>query len=187
MLAYATDCFAILLGNILFLTSIWEYSTLRAGLAITPAPILAAVIAAPSGRYAATHGYRRVIFPGAVLMVIAMLWLGIRVDESPNYLADWLPAALILGIGIGLSFAHLSGAAVASLPPQQFGVGSAISQTSRNTGGMIGVAALVAILGTPATKEAAMDSFHHAYFFAAAMFAICGLGALALRPAKRAE
>ena len=109
MLAYATGFFAILLGNILFLTSIWEYSTLRAGLAITPAPILAAVIAAPSGRYAATHGYRRVIFPGAVLVVIAMLWLGIRVDESPNYLADWLPAALILGIGIGLSFAHLSG------------------------------------------------------------------------------
>jgi EmrB/QacA subfamily drug resistance transporter len=185
MLAYATGFFAILLGNILFLTSVWDYSTLRAGLAITPAPILAALLAAPSGRYAATHGYRRVIFPGSILMVTAMLYLAIFVDETPNYLTEWLPAAVILGMGIGLSFAHLSGAAVATLPPQRFAVGSAISQTARNTGGMIGVASLIAILGTPASTDAAMTSFHHVYFFAATMFAICGIGALALRP-KRA-
>lgn len=185
MLAYATGFFLVILGNILFLTSVWEYSTLRAGLAITPAPILAAILAAPVGRYASTHGYRRVIFPGAVLMVASMLWLALVVDESPDYLAEWLPAAVILGTGIGLTFAHLSGAAVASLPPQRFGVGSAISQTARNTGAMIGVATLIAILGTPATKEAAMDSFRHSYYFAATMFAICGLSALALRPAKR--
>jgi hypothetical protein len=30
-----------------------------------------------------------------------------------------------------MTFAHLSGAAVASLPPQRFAVGSAISQTAR--------------------------------------------------------
>ncbi len=184
MLAYATGFFAILLGNILFLTSIWDYSTLRAGLAITPAPILAAILAAPSGRYAAKHGYRRVIFPGSVLMVASMLYLAAFVDETPHYLTQWFPAAVILGTGIGLSFAHLSGAAVASLPPQRFAVGSAISQTARNTGGMIGVAALIAILGTPATTSEAMTSFHHVYFFAAAMFALCGLGALALRPRR---
>ncbi|MEO8541716.1 MAG: DHA2 family efflux MFS transporter permease subunit [bacterium] len=185
MLAYATGFFAILLGNILFLTSVWHYSTLRAGLAITPAPILAAVLAAPSGRYAAKHGYRRIIVPGSVLMVTAMLYLAIFVGETPNYLVEWFPAAVILGMGIGLSFAHLSGAAVASLPPQRFAVGSAISQTARNTGGMIGVAALIAILGTPGSTSEAMTSFHHIYFFAATMFAICGIGALALRP-KRA-
>lgn len=185
MLAYATGFFAIFLGNILFLTSVWEYSTLRAGLAITPAPILAAILAAPSGRYAAKHGYRRVIFPGSVLMVVSMLYLALMVDETPHYLTQWFPAAVILGMGIGLSFAHLSGAAVASLPPQRFAVGSAISQTARNTGGLIGVAAVIAILGTPTTTSEAMNSFHHVYFFAAAMFTICGLGALALNP-KRA-
>jgi EmrB/QacA subfamily drug resistance transporter len=185
MLAYATGFFSILLGNILFLTSVWEYSTLRAGLAITPAPILAAVMAGPSGRYAATHGYRRVIVPGSVLMVAAMIWLAVFVDETPNYVTEWLPAAIVLGTGVGLSFAHLSGAAVASLPAERFAVGSAISQTARNTGGMIGVAAMIAILGTPASPEAAMDAFHNVYVFAGAMFAVCGVAALGLRPARR--
>lgn len=185
MLAYATGFFSIMLGNILFLTSVWEYSTLRAGLAITPAPVLAALMAGPSGRYAAAHGYRRVIFPGSVLMVAAMVWLALIVDESPNYLTEWLPAAIVLGTGIGLSFAHLSGAAMASLPAERFAVGSAISQTARNTGGMIGVAVMIAVLGTPASTGAAMDAFHSVYLFAGAMFAVCGLAALGLRPARR--
>lgn len=184
MLAYAIGFFSILLGNILFLTSVWHYSTLRAGLAITPAPILAALLAAPSGRYAARHGYRRVIVPGSVLMVAAMLWLTLRVDSSPNYLSEWFPGAIILGMGIGLSFAHLSGAAVASLPPARFAVGSAISQTARNTGGMIGVASVIAILGTPATNEAAMEAFRHSFMFAGSLFALCGLCAMALRPQR---
>ena len=184
MLAYAIGFFSILLGNILFLTSVWHYSTLRAGLAITPAPILAALLAAPSGRYAAAHGYRRVIVPGSVLMVAAMLWLTLRVDSTPNYLSEWFPGAIILGMGIGLSFAHLSGAAVASLPPARFAVGSAISQTARNTGGMIGVASIIAILGTPASTDAAMEAFRHSFIFAGSLFALCGLCAMALRPQR---
>ena len=35
--AYAVGFFAMLLANVLFLTTVWEYSTLKAGLAITPA------------------------------------------------------------------------------------------------------------------------------------------------------
>jgi MFS family permease len=185
MLAYASGFFAILLGNVLFLTSVWEYSTLRAGLAVTPAPILAALLAGPSGRFATRHGYRAVIVPGSALTVVGMVWLATMVGETPNYLREWLPAAVLVGTGIGLTFAHLSGAAVASLPPTRFAVGSAISQTARNTGGMIGVAVLIAILGTPASAAEAMDRFNYVYFYGAAMFATCGLGALVLRPPAR--
>ena len=37
-LLYAMGFFAMLLGNILFLTGVWHYSILRAGLAVTPGP-----------------------------------------------------------------------------------------------------------------------------------------------------
>jgi EmrB/QacA subfamily drug resistance transporter len=184
MLCYAIAFFSMLLGNFLFLTSVWDYSTLRAGLAVTPAPILAALLAAPSGRYAAAHSYRRVIVPGSLLMVAAMLWLVFRVDSTPDYIREWLPGTLLLGTGIGLSFAHLSGAAVASLAPARFGVGSAISQTARNTGAMIGVASIIAILGTPSTTEAALDAAHHGFLFAAVLFALCGVFAMGLRPQR---
>jgi EmrB/QacA subfamily drug resistance transporter len=184
MLAYATGFFALLLSNVLFLTTVWDYSTIRAGLAITPGPILAAALAGPSGRYAASHGYRTVIVPGSLLTVAGMAWLAFAVGGDPAYLREWLPGSLLLGVGIGMTFAHLSGAAVASLPPQRFAVGSAISQTARNLGGMIGVAVLIAILGTPDTTSEAMARFENVYLFGAVMFLLCGTAGLFLRPSR---
>jgi hypothetical protein len=41
-LTYAIGFFSMLLANVLFLTTVWDYSTLRAGLAITPGPLVVA-------------------------------------------------------------------------------------------------------------------------------------------------
>ncbi len=181
MLAYATGFFALLLSNVLFLTTVWEYSVLRAGLAITPGPLLAAAMAAPSGRFAAKHGYRAVIVPGSLITVAGLVWLAVGVGTDPAYLREWLPGSIITGIGVGMTFAHLSGAAVAGLPPARYAVGSAISQTSRNLGGMIGVAVLIAIVGTPDTITEAATRFDNAYIFGATMFGLCGAAGLFLR------
>jgi len=43
-LVYAMGFFALLLGNILFLTGVWHYSILRAGLAVTPGPLVVAAV-----------------------------------------------------------------------------------------------------------------------------------------------
>ena len=51
---YAMGFFAMLLGNILFLTSVWHYSILRAGLAVTPGPLVVAAVSGPAGRVAQT-------------------------------------------------------------------------------------------------------------------------------------
>ena len=50
---YSVGFFGMLLANVLFLTSVWDYSTLEAGLAITPGPLLVAALSGPSGRLAA--------------------------------------------------------------------------------------------------------------------------------------
>jgi len=52
-LLYAMGFFAMLLGNILFLTSVWHYSILRAGLSVTPGPLVVAFV---SGRRASWPG-----------------------------------------------------------------------------------------------------------------------------------
>jgi hypothetical protein len=46
---------------------------------------------------------------------------------------------------VALTFPVLSAAAVAGLPPERFGVGGALNQTARQTGGVLGVALLVAV------------------------------------------
>ena len=159
---YAMGFFAMLLGNILFLTSVWHYSILKAGLAVTPGPLVVAVVSGPAGRVAAAGRLPRPCsLVGFGVFAAGLLWYATRVGLHPAYLAEWLPATLITGLGIGLTFPVLSAAAVSSLHIERFAVGSAVNQTARQVGGALGVALLVVILGTPVDRAQALSDFHH--------------------------
>jgi len=181
---YAMGFFAMLLGNILFLTSVWHYSILKAGLAVTPGPLVVAVVSGPSGRMAARHGFRRVLLAGFVVFVSGLAWYATRVGLRPDYVGAWLPATLITGLGIGLTFPVLSAAAVSSLHPERFAVGSAVNQTARQVGGAFGVALLVVILGVPTSAVAASASFHHLWWYCAGMAALAGALCTLLSPGR---
>jgi MFS family permease len=174
-LAYAMAFFAVLLGNILFLTEVWHYPITRAGLAVTPGPLVVAAVSGFAGRIAARVGFRAVLLPGFAAFTAALLWFALCVGSEPAYLAEWLPGTLLMGLGIGLTFPVLSAAAVSSLPPDRFGVGSAVNQTARQVGGAIGVAILVAIVGEPAPQGSALQGFQNMWLYAACMAALSGL------------
>ena len=185
-LAYAMAFFAMLLGNILFLTEVWHYSITRAGLAVTPGPLVVAVVSGFAGRAAAKVGFRAVLVPGSACFALALGWFALRVGSEPAYLSEWLPGTLLMGLGIGLTFPVLSAAAVSSLPPERFGVGSAVNQTARQVGGAIGVAILVAILGEADGSRTALTRFQHMWMYAACMAALSGLIATRLRQPRTA-
>jgi MFS family permease len=168
-LLYAMGFFAMLLGNILFLTSIWHYSILRAGLAVTPGPMVVAVVAGPAGKLAGRYGFRRVLMTGFAVFAGGLVWYATRIGLRPEYLSLWLPGTLVVGLGIGLTFPVLSAAAVSSLHPERFAVGSAVNQTARQVGGAVGVALLVVILGVPTEAAEALHHFHHLWWFVATM------------------
>ena len=179
---YAMGFFAMLLGNILFLTSVWHYSILRAGLAVTPGPLVVAVVSGPAGRMAGRFGFRPVLLSGFVVFASGLVWYALRMGTRPEYLTDWLPGTLVVGLGIGLTFPVLSAAAVSSLHPERFAVGSAVNQTARQIGGALGIASLVVILGTPSSEAAALSRFHQLWWFVAAMAGSSGLICCLLRP-----
>ncbi|MGD0312866.1 MAG: DHA2 family efflux MFS transporter permease subunit [Acidimicrobiales bacterium] len=179
---YAMGFFAMLLGNILFLTSVWHYSILKAGLAVTPGPLVVAAVSGPAGRMATRFGFRRVLLAGFVVFVSGLTWYATQVGLRPDYPSVWLPATLITGLGIGLTFPVLSAAAVSSLHPERFAVGSAVNQTARQVGGAFGVALLVVILGAPASATAALTSFHHLWWYSATTAALAGLLCTLLAP-----
>ena len=185
-LVYAIGFFAMLLGNVLFLTSVWHYSTLRAGLAITPGPLVVAALSSTTGRWASRYGYRLVLVAGSLLFAAGELLIILRVGTTPSYLVDWLPSALLVGLGVAFTFPVLSAAAVSGLPAEKFGVGGAINQTSRQLGAVLGVALLVSIIGTPATTAAAMDAFRHAWLLSVVAALTCAALALGHVPAARA-
>jgi EmrB/QacA subfamily drug resistance transporter len=172
---YAMGFFAMLLGNILFLTGVWKYSILRAGLAVTPGPLVVAVVSGLAGRVATRFGFRVVLLPGTVAFAAGLVWYATRVGVHPAYVAEWLPATLVTGLGIGMTFPVLSAAAVSSLPAHRFAVGSAVNQTARQIGGALGIALLVVILGAPTSPAAALDHYKHLWIYAASMAVACGL------------
>lgn len=162
-LVYSIGFFGMLLANVLFLTSVWEYSTLEAGLAITPAPLLVAALSGPSGRLAARLGYGPVLVAGGLMFAAGLLFYVTIVDVESKYFTHWLPGALLIGVGVALSFPVLSAAAVAGLPQERFGIGGAINQTARQIGAVLGVAVLIAILGTPSSLDQALHRFRVAW------------------------
>ncbi|MGA2835687.1 MAG: MFS transporter [Acidimicrobiales bacterium] len=174
-LLYAMGFFAMLLGNILFLTGVWHYTILRAGVAVTPGPLVVAVVAGPAGTMAGRYGFRRVLLSGFTVFAAGLVWYATYVGPRAEYLAVWLPGTLVVGLGIGLTFPVLSAAAVSSLHPDRFAVGSAVNQTARQVGGALGIAVLVAILGTPSGAADAVAHFHHLWWFVAAMAVSSGL------------
>jgi EmrB/QacA subfamily drug resistance transporter len=173
MVLYAMGFFAMLLGNILFLTSVWRYSILTAGLAITPGPLVVAVTAGIAGKVASRVGFRRVLLFGAVMLVAGLAWYALRVGVHPDYVGTWLPGTLIAGLGIGCTFPVLGAAAVSSLRPDRYSVGSAVNQTARQVGGSIGIAALVVLLGSSNTPPG-IDRFRHLWWFAATAVVVSG-------------
>lgn len=184
-LLYAMGFFAMLLGNILFLTSVWHYSILFAGLAVTPGPIVVAAVSGPAGKLATERGFRPVLMVGFTFFVAGLLYYVVKVGVQPEYLTEWLPATLLVGLGIGLTFPVLGAAAVSSLHPERFAVGSAVNQTARQVGGAFGVALLVVILGTPHTLAGAMTSARHLWLYCALMAALSGAAAFGLGRSKR--
>ncbi len=172
---------AFVLNTVEFLTGVWHYSAIRAGLAIGPGPLMVlpfASIIAP--RLAARIGGpgRVAVIGCAVNAGAILLWLA-QIQPGAAYLTHLLPAQLLGGAGVGLSIPSLLGAGSAALPPARFGTGSGILNMARQIGTVIGVAGLVAILAKIAPADP-VATFRHALMLIAALFAAAGLAAAAL-------
>jgi EmrB/QacA subfamily drug resistance transporter len=167
LLVFSIGFNAMFLGNVLFLTQVWEYTVLRAGMAIAVGPLIVAVTAPLFGRLAGRIGQRALLLPGGLVWAAGGLWLISRATATPDYLAVYLPAVCMTGIGVALCLPQLSSAAVQGLPPAQFGAGSAVTQAVRNLGATLGVA-LVLAFTAGVTAATALESFHRVWFLLAA-------------------
>ena len=134
-------------GFFFYMTEVWHYSLPRAGLAITPGPLLVVLTAVLSGRVAGRTGHRPFLVGGSLIYATSGLWFLLMPGEAPDYLHQWLPGVLMSGIGVGMVLPSLSAAAVNRLPADQYAVGSAVNQATRQIGSVLGVAITVLLLG----------------------------------------
>src|SRR5580658_232037 len=172
---------AWLLSLVEFLTGVWHFSAVRAGLAIAPGPLMVLPFArVVSPRLAARiGGAGRVAVIGCLLNATAqVLWLT-RIQAHPAYLAHLLPVQLIGGAGVGLVIPSLIGAGTASLPPARFGTGSGILNMSRQIGTVLGVASLVAVLAQVLPSNP-IPGYRHVVLLVLSYFVAAGIASAAL-------
>jgi NTE family protein len=175
----ASGFYAYTLCNVLFLTRVWHYSILTAGAAMTPGPFTAMAVAGPAGALVDRRGHRAVVVPGALIWAAGMVYFATTLGVKPDFLGRWLPGMLILGVGAGLSFPTLSGAAVGSVPGPRFAVATSLNSVARQLGAALGVAVLIAVIGTP-TPLQALHAFEHGWLFAGGCFLAGALACTAL-------
>jgi EmrB/QacA subfamily drug resistance transporter len=170
---------AMLLGVVLYMTGVWGDSALRAGLALSPGPLMAATFAATSGRFANRLGQRALATTGLALFALACVWWRLRLGVEPDYAGEMLPGLLLTGLGVGLTLPSLASAASASLPPARFATGSAVFTMSRQLGYVLGVSILVALLGITAGGDP-VAPFEDVWVFMAIAAALGSLAAFAI-------
>ncbi len=144
---------AMLLSNVLFLTRVWHEDILTAGLQISPGPIMAAAFAVPGSILSSRYGQHAIASFGALLFASGGVWWLTHVGLEPHYPTEVLPGMLLGGAGVGFVIPTLASAVAASLPPARFATGSAIYGMTRSFGIALGVAILIAVLGTPRGAE----------------------------------
>jgi EmrB/QacA subfamily drug resistance transporter len=183
MVLAAAAYFGVILNNVLFLTTVWGWSVLQAGLAMTPGPIVAAVVAGPLGRLVARIDARPLMVAGGAVWAAGIGGYLLLAGPEPDFFGGWLPATIVAGIGAGISFPTISAVAVAAAPGERFATATAITGVARQTGAAIGVAALIAVIA-PAT---ALDDFQRGWLLALGLFLGLALCAPALGRVTRDE
>ncbi|MFD8938862.1 MFS transporter [Streptomyces sp. NPDC059578] len=143
-----------LFGTFLFLTyylqTILGYSPLKAGLAFLP--MTAAIIIGSTQVSARLMQYvapRVLMVPGLVLAAGGLVILT-QLTVHAEYATHVLPAELLLGLGMGMTFMPVMATATLGVAPRDSGVTSATVNTSQQVGGSIGTA----LLNTIATSSA---------------------------------
>lgn len=144
----AVCTFFALYGIVFILTQYFQFAQgltpLGAGIRMLPVSVVVFLIAPRIPAVIARSGTRATISAGLVITAAGMATIGMLSAASPYW-----PAAvglLVLGSGLAVTMPTATHAIVSSLPTHKSGVGSALNDMTRETGGAIGIALLGSLL-----------------------------------------
>ena len=169
-LLFSASFGGMLLSIVLWEQNDWNWSALKAGLAIAPGPIMVPLCSfLIAGRLIRRFGPAVVITVGSVIFAAGLTWWAVAVGTQPDYVGSVLGGMLLTGAGVGLTLPTMMATAAGSLPPHSFATGSAVVNMIRQIGLAVGVAILVAVLGAPVTAAQRLSAFERGWWVAAAI------------------
>jgi EmrB/QacA subfamily drug resistance transporter len=186
--------FGVFFYNSLFVQNILGYSAIQTGATFLPMTVLIILIAPVAGRLTDRVGPRWLMGAGLTLLTVSLLLFG-TLDESSTFWAI-LPGLLVGGVGMGITMAPTTAAAMSSVPVDKAGVGSAVINSMRQVGGSLGIAVMGTVIATsvtvglrsPGYGSQFVDGYHRALLVGAViLLAGAVLSVLTVRPTRRPE
>src|SRR5207249_10245575 len=99
-----------------------------------------------AGRVSDRIGPRWLMGSGMALMAVSLLIFG-TLDKASSFW-NLLPGLLVGGVGMAVTMAPTTSAAMGSVPVDKAGVGSAVINSMRQVGGSLGIAIMGALVAT---------------------------------------
>jgi Na+/melibiose symporter-like transporter len=136
------------LGTLFFLSFYLQlvrgFSPLQAGLLMTPFAAAQLIFAPQSAAMVRRFGPRHVCATGLGLVTLALAGFAMVGTATPIWVL--LVLTFLQGAGMANVVPPTTESIMSSLPPQEAGIGSAVSNISRQVGGALGVAVLGSVL-----------------------------------------
>ena len=140
--ATITMTFFALYGSTFLLTQYFQfvlrYSPFKAGMMTAPVAVGIMATAPQAPKLVERIGTKLVVVAG--LTIVALGLASYSIEPIMSSIAGGAGVRLMFGIGMGLVIAPATESIMGSLPKAKAGVGSAVNDTTRQTGGALGVA-----------------------------------------------
>ncbi len=153
VVAFATNLsvFSVFFFTALYLQLITDFSGYQIALVFTSLAA-AMIVAGPiAGRWTARVGPRVPMVLGCLLAGVGLLLVDQQLTATTSVAALAWPLA-IAGLGFGIALVTMTAAVLTLVPPEQSGMAASTVNTSRELGGVFGVAVLGAVVNAQLTS-----------------------------------
>jgi hypothetical protein len=127
-----------------------------------------------------------VIAAGSTIFAAGVAWWALAMGLRSDYVGEMLGGMILTGIGVGLTLPTFMATGAAALPQHSFATGSAVINMLRQIGLAVGVAILIAVLGSPSTPAATLNVYERASWVIAGLSLAAAVVALGLLRPRRA-
>jgi EmrB/QacA subfamily drug resistance transporter len=194
-LLVAAALFGVFFFCTLYLQQVLGYSALKTGVAYLPLSLTLIGASALASRLVDRFTPKPVLCVGLLIATGGFILLTL-ISGHGDYASHVLPAMIVLGAGLGMSFVPITIAATSGVAAGDSGLASGLLNTTQQVGGSLGLAVLSSV-STSRTTNALQDGsalpvalthgFKGAFLVAAVLCAVGVVLAITLLPGRRRE
>ncbi|GAA1854032.1 MFS transporter [Myceligenerans crystallogenes] len=131
----------------LYLQNTLQWAPIEMALALAPAGVIVAILSPLAGRFIDRFGTTSMIITSMAAFVLGYTWFIVRGGSpEPNYVTDYLPAFLLLGLGFAIGFSAVMVQATEGISDDEQGLASGLVQTSGQIGGAVVLAIVTGLI-----------------------------------------